>query len=296
MYLVTKWFGTFILDKNENIRDRILFPKDTDKIAEKLIKIDKKEILDEEKKIVKDYEDIIVNERRLEDIGNFISSDSYFKDVEIKPEDFGFSRHLLHDASIKVTENKVEGRLKRKDLHTIQMVEALDDMRHISNLLSERIDSWSNLPETEKKIKPVESSLSKVEEDSKKLAEQIESNMNELAPNVSDLIGPLIGARLLSHAGGLKKLAFLPASTIQVLGAEKALFRYKKSGGKPPKHGVIFQHPSINKANRDDRGKIARALASKIAIAVKADAFTGRNISEDLLDDLEERIEEIKNE
>jgi len=67
----------------------------------------------------------------------------------------------------------------------------------------------------------------------------------------------------------MERLATMPASTVQLLGAEKALFRFKKEGGKPPKHGVIFQHPLINKASRKNRGKIARILAAKIAIAAK---------------------------
>ena len=87
----------------------------------------------------------------------------------------------------------------------------------------------------------------------------------------------------------------MPASTVQLLGAEKALFRYKKEGGKPPKHGVIFQHPLINKAPRKDRGKIARILATKISIAAKADVFTKKDISDILKNDLERRIKDIRN-
>ena len=87
----------------------------------------------------------------------------------------------------------------------------------------------------------------------------------------------------------------MPASTIQILGAEKALFRYKKEGGKPPKHGVIFQHSYINKAHRAIRGKIARIFASKIAIAAKADFFTKRDISKELKKDMNKRIKDIKN-
>ncbi|MCE4611725.1 MAG: C/D box methylation guide ribonucleoprotein complex aNOP56 subunit [Desulfurococcales archaeon] len=122
----------------------------------------------------------------------------------------------------------------------------------------------------------------------------IEQVMKEVAPNVTALVGPLLGARLISLAGGLEKLARLPASTIQVLGAEKALFRALRTGGKPPKHGVIFQYPHIHRSPRWQRGKIARALAAKLAIAAKVDAFTGRFIGDKLKEDLERRIAEIK--
>ncbi len=102
-----------------------------------------------------------------------------------------------------------------------------------------------------------------------KLSQYIDEAMVEVAPNIRELVGPLLGARLIMLAGGLMRLALLPASTIQVLGAEKALFRALRTGGKPPKHGVIFQFPEIFRAPRWQRGKIARALAAKLAIAAK---------------------------
>ncbi|MEM2383431.1 MAG: C/D box methylation guide ribonucleoprotein complex aNOP56 subunit [Desulfurococcaceae archaeon] len=126
------------------------------------------------------------------------------------------------------------------------------------------------------------------------LTDYITAVMKEVAPNITALVGPLLGARLLSLAGGLDELAKLPASTIQVLGAEKALFRALRTGGKPPKHGIIFQFPEIHKAPRWQRGKMARALAAKLAIAAKIDRFTGRDVGEKLRKELEERIDEIK--
>jgi len=128
----------------------------------------------------------------------------------------------------------------------------------------------------------------------KELTDYISQVMKEVAPNVTALVGPLLGARLLSLAGSLEELAKLPASTIQVLGAEKALFRALRTGGKPPKHGVIFQFPEIRRAPRWQRGKIARALATKLAIAARVDYFTGRYIGDELKKRLMERIEEIK--
>ncbi|ALU11661.1 C/D box methylation guide ribonucleoprotein complex aNOP56 subunit [Ignicoccus islandicus DSM 13165] len=126
------------------------------------------------------------------------------------------------------------------------------------------------------------------------LTEYIDYIMRDVAPNVSALVGPVLGARLLSLAGSLEQLAKMPASTIQVLGAEKALFRALRTGGKPPKHGVIFQYPEIHRSPKWQRGKIARALASKLAIAARTDYFTGRDISDKLREELRERIEEIK--
>jgi nucleolar protein 56 len=121
----------------------------------------------------------------------------------------------------------------------------------------------------------------------------IENAMEEVAPNIKALTGPLLGARLIALAGSLTNLAKMPASTLQVLGAEKALFRSLKTGTKPPKHGIIFQHSLLHEAKRWHRGKIARAIAGKLAIAARTDAFGGRFIGEELKADLEKRVNEI---
>ncbi|MCS7110976.1 MAG: C/D box methylation guide ribonucleoprotein complex aNOP56 subunit [Ignisphaera sp.] len=127
-----------------------------------------------------------------------------------------------------------------------------------------------------------------------KLTGYITHVMKEVAPNITALVGPLLGARLLSLAGSLEELAKLPASTVQVLGAEKALFRALRTGGRPPKHGVIFQFSDIRKAPRWQRGKISRALATKLSIAARIDFFTGRYVGDELRGKLMERIEEVK--
>lgn len=121
----------------------------------------------------------------------------------------------------------------------------------------------------------------------------LEELMVKVAPNVNSLAGPLLGARLLSIAGSLETLAKMPASTIQVLGAEKALFRSMRSGARPPKHGIIFQHLSIHQAPRSQRGKIARALSGKLAIAARLDQYGGEFMGDDLRSAFEERVRAI---
>lgn len=117
---------------------------------------------------------------------------------------------------------------------------------------------------------------------------------NQLIPNMAKLAGPDIAAKLVSHVGNLKRLCRLPASTIQVLGAEKALFKHLKNRRiKPPKHGIIFQHPKIAGSPKAIRGKIARALSNKLSLAVKADAITKRDMGNELLAGFEERYREI---
>lgn len=126
------------------------------------------------------------------------------------------------------------------------------------------------------------------------LESYLDTAMEEVAPNIQALAGSLVGARLIAISGGLINLAKMPASTIQVLGAEKALFRALKTGTRPPKHGMIFQHTLIHEAKRWQRGKLARALAGKLAIAARTDAFSGKYMGDYLKADLESRTEEIQ--
>jgi nucleolar protein 56 len=129
----------------------------------------------------------------------------------------------------------------------------------------------------------------------KSMEEYVDKTMEELAPNVRAVAGALLGARMIAIAGSLQNLAMRPASTIQVLGAEKALFRSLKTGARPPKHGLIFQHTLLHDAKRWQRGKIARVIAGKLAIAARADVFgEGHFIGDDLKADINKRVEEIR--
>lgn len=121
-----------------------------------------------------------------------------------------------------------------------------------------------------------------------KLTEYISSLAEEAAPNVSALAGPTLAAKLIEKAGGIKRMAMMPSSTLQILGAEKALFRAMKTKSKPPKHGLIFQHPYVNAAPRGLRGLRARHLAAKLSIAARADAFSGNFIADQLKKELDE--------
>ncbi|MGZ5489445.1 MAG: NOP5/NOP56 family protein [Nitrososphaeraceae archaeon] len=126
------------------------------------------------------------------------------------------------------------------------------------------------------------------------LAHQIEEMMEKIAPNLKDILTATVGARLMAKAGSLQKLSIMPSSTIQIIGAEKALFRSLKTGAPPPKHGILFQHPILHSAPKWQRGKMARAIASKVAIAVRIDLF--RNGEKDLYisEQLNKRIAEIQ--
>ena len=136
-------------------------------------------------------------------------------------------------------------------------------------------------------------SIYELQQSRKNIEDYIDSKMESIAPNLRLLVGSTLGAKLISHAGGIKRLAMYPSSTVQIMGAEKALFRHLKSGDRPPKYGLIYQHPQVRGSKWWNRGKIARMLAGKISLAVRRDVFT-KTLDETLEDDFKAKVEEIE--
>jgi nucleolar protein 56 len=130
-----------------------------------------------------------------------------------------------------------------------------------------------------------------------KLIEEVESYVEDIAkeemPNVSILLGPVLGARMVQLAGGLEELAKKPASTVQMLGAEKALFRHLRQGGNPPKHGILFEHEFASPLHSDERGKMARFLANKTVIAARLDQYGDKEKGEELREECREKFEQL---
>lgn len=127
----------------------------------------------------------------------------------------------------------------------------------------------------------------------KSLVDYLHKRMTSVAPNLSTLIGDVVGARLISHAGSLTSLAKYPASTVQILGAEKALFRALKNKGNTPKYGLIFHSTFIGRAGAKNKGRISRYLANKCSIASRIDCFTDHPntvFGEKLRDQVENRL------
>lgn len=142
-------------------------------------------------------------------------------------------------------------------------------------------------------LKGFAESVSSLYERRKQIESYIESSMETLAPNLTLLAGPMLGARLISIAGSLEKLASFPSSTIQVIGANKALFKHLRSRAPSPKHGIIYSHPLINTSPWWLRGKIARALASKLSLAARIDFYSAKK-DPSLEGELEEKIRKIR--
>ncbi|KAL9170138.1 hypothetical protein ABFS82_04G124700 [Erythranthe guttata] len=128
----------------------------------------------------------------------------------------------------------------------------------------------------------------------KKLYDYLVAKMNDIAPNLAALIGEVVGARLISHAGSLTNLAKCPSSTLQILGAEKALFRALKTRGNTPKYGLIFHSSFIGRASARNKGRMARYLANKCSIASRIDCFMDKSTTvfgDKLREQVEERLD-----
>ena len=136
-------------------------------------------------------------------------------------------------------------------------------------------------------------SIFEMQKTRKDLEYYVDYKMEEIAPNLRLLVGSSLGAKLISHAGGLKRLAMYPSSTVQIMGAEKALFRHLKSGARPPKYGLIYQHPQVRGAKWWNRGKIARMLAGMISHAVRRDVFT-KTFDENVAEEFKLKVDEIE--
>lgn len=125
------------------------------------------------------------------------------------------------------------------------------------------------------------------------LEKYIDDILKEISPNLRELAGPLLAARLIALSGGLEKLAKKPSSTIQLIGAEKALFRFLRGRGKSPKYGLLFMHPLVQNAPLNKRGRVARILASKLSIAAKMDYYGKKDISKKLEKNMEDKIKRM---
>ncbi len=166
-----------------------------------------------------------------------------------------------------------------------------------SRIVSEAADnsSGADLPQPDllwlQQVSGAVLQMYKLREAAEKYTDKI---MAEVAPNMTGVLGAVLSAKILSMAGGLNNVAKMPASTIQVLGAEKALFRTLKTGARPPKHGIIFQYAAIHQSPRWLRGRIARAVAGKLAIAARMDAFGGSDQADKMRSALEKKLAELK--
>lgn len=179
-----------------------------------------------------------------------------------------------------ISENKTKSKIieAKPDAFLIDVDEFDDDDIDMEDL--EIINDYAN-------------SIYGLQKTRKNIEKYIDMKMESIAPNLKALVGATLGAKLISHAGGIKRLSTYPSSTVQIMGAEKALFRHLKSGDRPPKYGLIYQHPKVRGSKWWNRGKIARALASRISLATRKDVYT-KDINPDIYDEFIAKVEEIE--
>ena len=198
----------------------------------------------------------------------------------------------IRSASVIQVRNRIKKDLT-PDRNLIQSIDALDESYEILNLLSGRIVTWYSQTRGTHRI-DIDSIIAKglfpsglnslvklftsTQSMIVELTNYLDDNSPSVVPNLSGLLGSQLSARFLSLSGSLFKLARLPASTIQLLGAEKALFRHISDGSPPPKHGILYKHPLVKNASKKNKGKVSRKLAAKVAIASRLDYFGESNV------------------
>ena len=334
--IVTTIIGCFGVSEDGNIIAYVKFPKDPEKIVEK-IRSSKKGTIPEEKKI----------EEQLKKKGfTYIrKSDSELIQTNLKKlaiekkfvKDQAELSKLISRVNIELTKIKIKEAVSR-DALIIQTNGAIEELDKSINILMERLREWYGLhfPEMNRIISKHEKYAELIEKFGSRenmrhpelshfrkksmgtdlnpadvkivqglakdilelyklrdtLSYYLEKLVKEVAPNLNELAGPVLAAKLISLAGGLERIARMPSSTIQLLGAEKALFRHLHGRGKSPKHGIIIMHKYIQNTPPKYRGKIARLISSKLSIAAKMDFYSRKDKGKEMRKDLEKKIKQ----
>jgi nucleolar protein 56 len=200
---------------------------------------------------------------------------------------------LLHEATVAATRAAVRERERADDQQLIHSVRAMDDCERVANELAERLAEWAGsldddagtgvayareLADADGEDEGVASLARRVrdlDDEADTLRARVERTAPEVAPNLAELAGPVLAARLVALAGGLEDLAKMPSGTVQVLGAEEALFAHLHGRAPSPKHGVIHVHEDVRGAPDGERGSAARVLAGKLAITARVDHYAG---------------------
>ncbi|MGB9958636.1 NOP5/NOP56 family protein [Haloferax prahovense] len=220
----------------------------------------------------------------------------------------------LRSATLAAASEAVAERERADDVQLAHAVRAMDDAERTANELAERVVEWAGTlyedvprgldgvrdiaardPKTAAEERVVSYATRAVDllDERDDLRAFIEERAPTTAPNLAEMAGPVLAARLIALAGGLESLAKKPSGTVQVLGAEDALFAHLKGRATSPKHGVIFTHEYVRGTRQQDRGSAARALAGKLSIAARIDHYSG-DYRPDLHAELADRMATIR--
>jgi nucleolar protein 56 len=322
---ITTWFGAFVYD-NQRMVASYPCPADRAILLDRLRNRRDGRLTPEEVQLLANHLEhgLRSRDRRLVTAG---AKPGRFDAPEPDPSSFGIAPSWLRELLLEEAPESLR-LVWDPSVHIEEAVRALRDLDATRNLLGERLTSWAGrdappveedlagsadavarrlasgpaadtsalaspspaLQEARRELATLYLSLN---QSSKSIEKALEDRVPIEAPNVSALLGPLLAARMIAQAGGLDRLAKLPASTIQVLGAERAFFEHLRGHAPPPRHGLLFLHPDIQGAPRSSRGKLARALAGKVAIAARLDR-EGRPVRADLLAAFKHRTGEVR--
>jgi nucleolar protein 56 len=223
---------------------------------------------------------------------------------------------LLHEATVTAARDAAREAGRADDNQLVHALRAMDDTERTANELAERLEEWAGAlldieseatgldfaavvaqrepaTATEERVRSLADRVVDLREERDDLRTFIERRAPEVAPNLSKMAGPTLAARLISLAGGLESLAKKPSGTVQVLGAEDALFAHLRGHAPSPKHGVIFTHEFVRGTRPADRGSAARALAGKLSIAARIDHYAG-DLRPELHEELRQRMNTIR--
>ena len=219
----------------------------------------------------------------------------------------------LREATVETAREAVAERERADDQQLVHAVRAMDDCERTANELAERVAEWggSRIGESgggvafarkiaafepegdlDEQLRVLAEQVVGLDERAAELRASIERFTPEIAPNLAAMAGPVLAARLIALSGGLKQLARSTSGTVQVLGAEDALFAHLRGNAPSPKHGIIYTHEYVRGTDPEHRGSAARALAGKLTLAARVDYYSGERRPE-LQAELDERIETI---
>ncbi len=322
--IVTTWFGAFLL-RDRRIVTACPAPKDADALAERMAVRRQGGRTAEEDALLATAGPGPLESRDRRLVGPTVSFGGD-PGAEVDPHGFGFPPELFRAAVMAVAERSLTAEWD-PSVHVEEAVRSLADLDTTLNVVGERVAEWASrdvplaegepgetarraahalaaeaaapgpLGPTEPELVGARRALARlyleIERTRRELETAVDVAMPRRAPNLTALLGALLAARIVSQAGGLDRLARLPASTIQVLGAERAFFEHLRGRAPPPRHGLLFLHPSIQGAPRRQRGRLARALAGKAAIAARLDR-EGAPVRPELKGDFERRARAIR--
>ena len=299
--VVTTWYGAFVVGGDAPV-EPYLFPRSAAALTERRRLRRAGRLAPEEERLLAAHsgQPLATRDRRLVAHGLALSDQD---DPVPGAAESGFDAALERSLLLEEGEEALRSSWD-PSIHVEEAVRAIADLDRAMNLVGERLESWaardavrspgapspgglaaalatgaptegSPLPGGDPALLEGRRALAGLwlaaREARGALEAAVVRALPQRAPNLSSLLGPELAARIISQAGGLDRLARLPASTVQVLGAERAFFEHLRGHAPPPRHGLLFLHPTIQSAPRAERGRLARALAGKAAIASRMD-------------------------